>query len=67
MPYANSDAGVKVYEKDADGLALSATVGTGTPPTTADLYAVGCRVTALDTGNVYRNVGTSASPVWEIN
>lgn len=66
MPYSNTDTGVEVYTKDASGLALSATISTGVPPTTASLYAVGCDVVALDTGVHYRNVGTSAAPSWTI-
>lgn len=62
MPYATSDAGIKVYEKESTGLALKATIDSGTPPTTADLYAVGCDLTNLSSGVHYRNEGTSAVP-----
>jgi hypothetical protein len=67
MPYATSDAGIKVYTKDADGLARTATLSTGVPPTTADTYAVGCDLTVVDTGVHYRNEGTSAEPNWVTN
>lgn len=41
-------------------------VGSGVP-TTASLFAVGCILTDLSTGIVYRNVGTVAVPVWSEN
>lgn len=67
MPYANTDTGVKVYEKDASGLALKATIDSGVPPTTTDLYAVGCDLTNIATGVHYRNEGTASTPNWVIN
>jgi hypothetical protein len=64
MPY-RPIIGVKVYDKDEDGLALSATYNTGTAPTDAGIFAKGCKLVALDTGVVYHNSGTSASPSWQ--
>lgn len=67
MPYATSDAGVKIYDKDASGLALKATLSNGVPPTTASVYAVGCDLTVLDSGVHYRNEGTALVPNWVVN
>jgi hypothetical protein len=67
MPYSTTDIGMLVYEKDASGLAIRATLSSGTPPTTTSLYATGCDLTALDTGLHYRNEGTSTTPNWVIN
>lgn len=67
MPYANTDTGIAVFEKDPNGYATRATLTTGTPATTASLYAVGCDLTVLDTGVHYRNQGTVAAPIWVIN
>lgn len=42
----------------------------GTPPTTASVFAHGCIITQLDTAtnakSIYENVGTSASPSWNL-
>jgi hypothetical protein len=52
---------------DGNGLITEA-VCTGTPPTTANVFEVGCRMIQTDatSGNtmVYTNSGTSAAPVW---
>ncbi len=49
---------------DRTGLAIVAQC-TGTPPTTANVFAVGCLMQQSDGTNVgYENTGTSASPVW---
>lgn len=67
MPYSTGlGDGVQIYTKDKSGLALSATIDGQTPPETADIFAKGCEVTALVTGVKYVNVGSSASPSWEI-
>jgi len=68
MPYSTGNAdGVKIFDKTADGLAIRTTLDSGTPPTTANVFAKGCSVMALDTGVRYINTGTSAIPSWEIN
>lgn len=65
MPYAVSGVlGLKVFEKDEDGLALKATYTTA-PESTASVYAIGCVVTDLSSGIAYTNVGTVAVPVWQ--
>lgn len=53
-----------IYEESSNGLAVKATINSGTIPTTASTFQVGCEVTNLDTGKVYRNSGTVAVPVW---
>lgn len=35
---------------------------TGTPPTTANMFQIGCLMLATDTGNRYINVGSSTTP-----
>ena len=55
---------------DGNGLITEA-ICTGTPPTTANVFEVGCRMIQTDasTGDtiVFMNSGTSASPVWSSN
>lgn len=57
-----------LYLGDNSGLAISAEC-TGTPPTTANVFQVGCRMIRTDAGSgdtaVFVNTGTSAAPVWE--
>lgn len=67
MPYSLSGSSVLVYEYTSDGLILNGTMtATGaTPPTTADIFAVGAEITNIDDGIKYRNGGTSASPSWQ--
>lgn len=67
MPYStgNASLSVKIYAKEATGLALKATIDAGTPPEEADIFAKGCELLDLDTGTYYLNVGTSAEPSWE--
>jgi hypothetical protein len=68
MPYATVDYGVRVETKDSDGLALTGTVpSVAGLPATANVYAVGCLLVALDTGDRCYNEGTSAVPNWVIN
>lgn len=65
MPRTDSDlANVLIFENDSDGKITMGTVN-GTPPTTADKFAIGCILTDSVTGTVYRNIGTVASPSWE--
>lgn len=51
------------------GLAISASC-TGTPPTTAGIFAHGCMMLQTDTSTgtkaLYENTGSSASPVWNL-
>lgn len=53
----------------AKALALQA-VCNGTPPTTANVFKHGCLMTQMDTAtnakSIYENVGTSASPSWDL-
>lgn len=66
MPYSlSSETTLKIYDKTSDGLCLTGTVASGTPPTTASVFAVGAVVTDLSTGTAYRNAGTTASPSWQ--
>jgi hypothetical protein len=51
---------------DQNGLAMSATCDT-TPETQANVYQKGCILQRTDTGGVYQNTGTSASPTWTLN
>lgn len=68
MPYSTGSAdGVRIFDKTPAGLAIRATLDGGVPPTTANIFAKGCTLTALDSGSRYVNTGTSASPNWEIN
>ena len=68
MPYSTGSAdGIKVYDKDSSGYALRATLDSGVPPTTASIFAIGCVLVALDTGDHYRNEGTVAAPIWVMN
>lgn len=46
------------------GLAYEGTFGGGTLPTTASLFAPGCRLTNNSNGDTWRNIGTTAVPVW---
>ena len=65
MPKSYLQTSMLIYQEDAAGLILEATIQSGTPLTTASLFAKGALVTCLDDGKVYRNSGTSAVPVWE--
>lgn len=61
---------VNVRETEQDtGYALTATC-TGTPPTTANVFAPGCVIVRTDAGSgvrkAYENVGTAASPTWRL-
>lgn len=64
MPRGLSGGTTLIYDETTDGLAYTATITGGVPPTTAATFAVGCKVTDLSTGLVYTNTGTSAAPVW---
>jgi len=50
---------------ERDNLALSGTYAGGTLPTTAGLFAPGCRLTNNGSGETWINAGTTAVPVWE--
>lgn len=68
MPKSIAGTTVLVYDETSTGLVLDGTItgATSTPPTTADTYAIGCVITNLGDGQVYRNIGTSAAPVWSV-
>lgn len=55
------------YLADNAGLFLEAEC-TGTPPTTANIFQVGCRMVSTDSASgavaIYTNTGTSAAPVF---
>lgn len=53
------------YFSEVDGLAYEGIYDGGTIPTTAGLFAPGCRLTNTSTGVVYKNTGTTASPSWD--
>lgn len=67
MPKSIAGTGILYQDTDltVDGLILRATIASGTPPTTASLWAVGAQVTDLSTGTKYKNTGTTASPSWD--
>lgn len=67
MPKSISGTNILYSDSDVtqDGLIFRATVTSGTPPTTASIWAPGASVTDLSTGTRYRNTGTSASPSWD--
>lgn len=65
MPLSNPGSEMLTYEKDPSGLIMKATIPSGTPVTTADLFAPGALVTSLEDSKIYRNSGTSAAPVWD--
>lgn len=54
---------------DASGLAVLATC-TGVPPTTANVFQVGCQIIQTDAASTFvqnfYNTGTSAVPVWSL-
>jgi hypothetical protein len=63
---ATSIAGTNVLVQDEQGgLAIDATFAGGTPPTTTGVFAPACRLVNINSGVVYRNVGTTASPSWD--
>lgn len=65
MPKSLSGTTLLIYDETAGGLVLEGTVSSGTPPTTAGIFAVGAEVIDLSTGIKYRNSGTTASPSWQ--
>lgn len=67
MAGLHSDAdvsGLIVSRKDASGNVMEGTFE-GTPPTTANKFAVGCKIQDKTNGILYVNDGTLASPTWE--
>jgi hypothetical protein len=50
--------------KGSNGLYL-VTYTTGTPPTTADVFAIGCLVLDVTNGKAYINTGTTDVPSWD--
>ena len=63
--YSYPGTTLKIYLKTQGGLFLYGTVDSGTPPTTAGIFAVGCEIIDLSSGIKYRNAGTTASPSWQ--
>lgn len=47
-----------------EGYYTNGTISAGTIPTTASLFAKGCKIIDLSTGYNYYNTGTVAVPVW---
>jgi len=64
----DSDLGYQfiIYTKSPSGLILQGEF-VSVPPNTANKFALGCIVTDKNTGYRYRNVGTVAAPVWEMD
>jgi hypothetical protein len=52
-----------IFQEDDYGRVLLGTYK-GTPPATADQFAIGCRLMDETTGWLYTNFGTVAAPVW---
>lgn len=66
--FSTGNSGVVGYQiTGGDGLAIFANC-TGVPPTTANVFAIGCLMVRTDGSgkSVYENVGTSASPSWSL-
>lgn len=64
MPRTDSDlAGFTIWDNNSVGLITSASTD-GNFLTTASKFAVGCKLTDNNTGKLYYNSGTVASPVW---
>jgi len=54
-------------EQDETGLFIQGQKTTaGAPVATADQFAGGCMIQNQADGNVYRNSGTTAAPVWTV-
>ena len=51
---------------DRDGNAMLAQCA-AVPPTTANIFAIGCIMIRQDNGTMYQNTGTVASPTWTLN
>jgi len=64
MPYSITGTTLQIYDKTLNGLALTATIDSGTIPTTISTFAPGCMILDLSTGIRYYNSGTTAAPVW---
>ncbi|OPX88987.1 MAG: hypothetical protein A4E53_01720 [Pelotomaculum sp. PtaB.Bin104] len=60
---------LKIRETDSNGLILSCTC-TGAPPTTANIFQHGAIAVRTDSGTgtkaIYENIGSSASPSWNL-
>ena len=54
-----------VDEYDVNHMIKRGTIPSGSPVTTASLFAPGALITSLDDSIIYRNSGTTAAPVWE--
>lgn len=65
MPKSISGTSVLVYDETPGGLCLQGTITNGVPPTTASLFAIGCSITDMSTGIIWKNTGTVAAPIWQ--
>lgn len=65
MPFTIPGSEMLVDEYDVNRMIKRGTIPTGTPVTTASLFAPGALITVLDDSKIYRNSGTTAVPVWE--
>lgn len=67
--FAKKTSTLDIALTDENGLALFAKC-TGTPPTTAGVFQHGCILIKTDgasgTKAIYENVGTPASPIWNV-
>lgn len=66
MPKSVPGTSTYTYDETETGLALEGKFMGGTPPTTANTFAIGCILLDTSTGKTYRNVGSSAAPEWEL-
>lgn len=64
MSKSISGTNIISYVETNTGLMLVGTTSGGTIPTTADIFAAGCKIFDLSSGITYRNGGTSSSPSW---
>lgn len=64
MPRTDSTlSGILIAENDSSGY-ITLCTSSGSFPTTASKFAIGCVLTDTTTGKSYRNAGTVAVPVW---
>lgn len=69
MPKTDSDLGALLYIYETEpttGYIVKGSYISESIPTTASKFALGCEITNRNTGYVYHNRGTVASPVWEL-
>jgi len=64
MPRTDADlSGVLIFDNDSLGMIAEGSCS-GTPPTTASKFSVGCQLQDTNSGKTYRNTGTVLVPVW---